>query len=153
MFYLFLNCTRLPLSRIFLVSLLHRVGPAQANARRPKRSKFTFGTSTSNPPTERSDRRGACWSSSAARYSGVPSYKALCTSTSSLYSIRFLTGSQCHRAVGREAIKDCFHHLTVALHLSLCCESGVQESIFIFLSFRFLLMVSLNQRRGRPLFL
>ena len=92
----FLNCTRLPLSRIFLGSLFHRVGPAQANARRPKRSKFTFGTSRSNPPAERSDRRGACWSSSAARYSGVPSYKALCTSTSSLYSIRFLTGSQCN---------------------------------------------------------
>ena len=49
--------------------------------------------------------------------------------------------------------KDCFHHLTVALHLSLCCESDVQESIFMSLSFRFLLMVSLNRRRGRPLFL
>ena len=95
-FYSFLNCTRLPLSRIFLGSLFHKVGPAQANARRPKRSKFTFGTSMSNPPAESSDRRGACWSSSAARYSGVPSYKALCTSTSSLYSIRFLTGSQCN---------------------------------------------------------
>ena len=55
-----------------------------------------FETSRSSPPAERSDRRGACWSSSAARYSGVPSYKALCTSTSSLYSIRFLTGSQCN---------------------------------------------------------
>ena len=49
--------------------------------------------------------------------------------------------------------KDCFHHLTVALHLSLFCESDVQESIFMSLSFRFLLMVSLNRRRGRPLFL
>ena len=49
--------------------------------------------------------------------------------------------------------KDCFHHLTVALHLSLCCESDVHESIFMSLSFRFLLMVSLNRRRGRPLFL
>ena len=49
--------------------------------------------------------------------------------------------------------KDCFHHLTLALHLSLCCESDVQESIFMSLSFRFLLMVSLNRRRGRPLFL
>ena len=93
----FLNCTRLPLSRIFLGSLFHRVGPAQANARRPKRYKFTVGTSGSNPPAERSDRRDACWSSSAARYSGVPSYKALfTTSTCSLYSIRFLTGSQCN---------------------------------------------------------
>ena len=75
----FLNCTRLPLSRIFLGSLFHRVCPAQANACRPKHSKFTFGTSRSNPPAERSDRRGAGWSSSAARYSGVPSYKALYT--------------------------------------------------------------------------
>ena len=111
MFYLFLNYTRLPLSRIFLVSLLHRVGPAQANARRPKRSKFTFGTSTSNPPAERSDRRGAYWSSSAARYSGVPSYKALCTSTSSLYSIRFLTGSQCNcRSI---VVMDCLSYVGV----------------------------------------
>ena len=46
----FLKCTRLLLSRIFLGRLFHRVGPAQANARRPKRSKFTFGTSRSNPP-------------------------------------------------------------------------------------------------------
>ena len=36
----FLNCTRFPLSRIFLGSLFHRVGPAQANARRPKRFRF-----------------------------------------------------------------------------------------------------------------
>ena len=49
--------------------------------------------------------------------------------------------------------KDCFHHLTNALHLSLCCESDVHVSVFMSLSFRFLLMVSLNQRRGRPLFL
>ena len=35
--------------------------------------------------------------------------------------------------------KDCFHHLTVALHLALCCESDVQESIFMSLSFRFVL--------------
>ena len=49
--------------------------------------------------------------------------------------------------------KDCFHHLTVAVHLSLCCESDVHESIFMSLIFRFLLMVSLNRRRGRPLFL
>ena len=94
MFNSFLNCTRLPLSRIFLGSLFHRVGPAQANARRPKCSKFTFGTSRSNPPAERSDRRGACWSSSAARYSGVPSYKALCTSTSSLYYITIFLYTQ-----------------------------------------------------------
>ena len=69
-------CTRLPLSRIFLGSLFHRVGPAQANARWPKCSKFTFGTSRSNPPAERSDRRDACLSSSATSNSGVPSYKA-----------------------------------------------------------------------------
>ena len=49
--------------------------------------------------------------------------------------------------------KDCFHHLTAALHLSLCCESDVHDSIFMSLIFRFLLMVSLNRRRGRPLFL
>ena len=49
--------------------------------------------------------------------------------------------------------KDCFHHLILALHLSLCCESDVHESIFMSLIFRFLLMVSLNRRRGRPLFL
>ena len=42
----FLNCTRLPLLRIFIGSLFHRVGPVQANAHRPKRSKFTFGTSS-----------------------------------------------------------------------------------------------------------
>ena len=114
-----LNCTRLPLSRIFLGSLFHRVGPAQANARRPKRSKFTFGTSRSNPPAERSDRRGTCWSSSAARYSGVPSYKALCTSTSSLYSIRFLTGSQ------RKLPQYCRHGLPVTppdLHNNSSCR-------------------------------
>ena len=73
-FNCFLNCTRLPLSRIFLGSLFHRVGPAQANAWRPKRSKFTSGTSRSNTPAERSDRRGACWNSSAARYSKGPHY-------------------------------------------------------------------------------
>ena len=49
--------------------------------------------------------------------------------------------------------KDCFHHLTVALHLSVRCESDVHESIYMFLIFRFLLMVSWNRRRGRPLFL
>ena len=49
--------------------------------------------------------------------------------------------------------KDCFHHLTLALHLSLCCESDVHESIFMSLSLRLLLMVSLNRRRGHPLFL
>ena len=37
--------------------------------------------------------------------------------------------------------KDCFHHLTIALHLSLCCESDVHESVFMSLSFRFLLTV------------
>ena len=47
--------------------------------------------------------------------------------------------------------KDCFHHLTT-LHLSLCCESNVHESVFMSLSFRFLLMVFLNRWRGRPLF-
>ncbi|KAK2193542.1 hypothetical protein NP493_10g05024 [Ridgeia piscesae] len=57
---------------------------------------FTLGTSRSNPPAERSERLGACWSSSATRYSGVPSCKALCTSIKSLYSICFLTGSQCN---------------------------------------------------------
>ena len=60
------------------------------------------------------------------------------------------SSSSCRRS---RSDKDCFHHLTVALHLSLCCESDVQESIFMSLSFRFLLMVSLNRRRGRPLFL
>ena len=64
------------------------MGPSQANARRPKRSKFSFGTSRDNPPAERSERGGVCWSSSAARYSGEPSYEALCTSTSSLNSVR-----------------------------------------------------------------
>ena len=49
--------------------------------------------------------QSATWSSSAARYSGVPSYTALFTSTSSLYSIRFLTGSQCNcRSI---VIRDC----------------------------------------------
>ena len=62
------------------------MGTAQANARRPKCSKFTFGTSRSNPPAERCDRRGACWSSSAMRYCGMPSYTALCTSTRSFAS-------------------------------------------------------------------
>ncbi|KAK2173272.1 hypothetical protein NP493_888g02021 [Ridgeia piscesae] len=72
---------------MFLGSLFHRVGPAQANARRPKRSRLT---------AERSERGGVWRRSSAARYSGVPLYMALCTSTSSLKSIRFLTGSQCN---------------------------------------------------------
>jgi len=31
--------------------------------------------------------------------------------------------------------KDGFYHLTIALHLSLCCESGVHESVVMFLSF------------------
>ena len=61
-----------------------------------------------------------------------------------------LKSSSCCRS---RSDKDCFHHLTLALHLSLCCESDVQESIFMSLIFRFLLMVSLNRRRGRPLFL
>ena len=39
------------------------------------------------------------------------------------------------------------HHLTIALHLSLCCERDVHESVFMSLSIRFLLMVPLN--RGR----
>ena len=47
--------------------------------------------------------------------------------------------------------KDCFHHLTIALHLSLCCESEVHQSVFMSLSFSFLFMVSLNCKRGRPL--
>ncbi|KAK2192242.1 hypothetical protein NP493_36g05028 [Ridgeia piscesae] len=84
------------LSRMFLGSLFHRVGPAQANARRPKRSRLTLGTSSSNPPAERSERGGVWRRSSAARYSGVPLYMTLCTSTSSLKSIRFLTGSHCN---------------------------------------------------------
>ncbi|KAK2153839.1 hypothetical protein NP493_2253g00006 [Ridgeia piscesae] len=84
------------LSRMFLGSLFHRVGPAQANARRPKRSRLTLGTSSSNPPAERSERvcLCVCRRSSATRYSGLPLYMALCTSTSSLKSIRSLTGSQ-----------------------------------------------------------
>ena len=49
--------------------------------------------------------------------------------------------------------KDCFHYLTAALHSSLCCENDVHESVLISLIFRFLLMGSLNRRRGRPLFL
>ena len=53
-------------------SLFHSVGPAQANARRPKRSRLTRGTSRSSPPAERRQRRGAYCRSSAARYSGVP---------------------------------------------------------------------------------
>ena len=93
-FNCFLNCVMLLLSRMFLGSLFHRVGPAQANARRPKRSRLTLGTSSSNPPAERSERGGVWRRSSAARYSGVPLYMALCTSTSSLKSIRFLTGNQ-----------------------------------------------------------
>ena len=70
-------------------------------------------------------------------------------SPSNLLSNHCLKSSCCRS----RSEKDCFHHLTVALHLSLCCKSDVQESIFMSLSFRFLLMVSLNRRRGRPLFL
>ena len=47
--------------------------------------------------------------------------------------------------------KECFHNLTIAFHLSLCYESDVYESVYMSLSFRFLLMVSLNRRRGRLL--
>ena len=81
-----------------------------------------------------------------------PSQKWVTAQTESLMlrSTRNLSSSSCCRS---RSDKDCFHHLTLALHLSLCCESDVQESIFMSLSFRFLLMVSLNRRRGRPLFL
>ncbi len=95
-FNCFLNCLMLLLSCMFLGSLFHRVGPAQANARRPKRSRLTLGTSSSNPPAERSERGGVWRRSSAAKYYGVPLYMALCTSTSSLKLIRFLTGNQCN---------------------------------------------------------
>ena len=43
-------------------------------------SGLTLGTSSSNPPAERSERGGVWRRSSAARYSGVPLYMALCTS-------------------------------------------------------------------------
>ena len=66
------------------------------------------------------------------------------------FRYRLYLSSSCCRS---RSDKDCFHHLTLALHLSLCCESDVHESIFMSLIFRFLLMVSLNRRRGRPLFL
>ncbi|KAK2152027.1 hypothetical protein NP493_2531g00003 [Ridgeia piscesae] len=68
---------------MFLGSLFHRVGPAQANARRPKHSRLTLGTSSSNSPAEHSERGGVWRRSSAARYSGVPLYMAL-------------TGNQCN---------------------------------------------------------
>ena len=55
--------------------------------------------------------------------------------------------------VGRDATKTAYIQLTIALHFSLCFKSDVRESVFMSLSFRFLLMVSLNRRRGRPLFL
>ena len=59
-----------------------------------------------------------------------------------------------HRqAVGRDATKTASIHLTIILYLYLCCASDVHESVFMSLSFRFLLMVSLNLRRGCPLFL
>ena len=78
-------------------------------------------------------------------------YQNIITTHSLLYlPILSSSSSSCCRS---RSDKDCFHHLTVALHLSLCCESDVHESIFMSLSFRFLLMVSLNRRRGRPLFL
>ena len=32
---------------------------------------------------------------------------------------------------------DCFNHLTIALYLSLCCESYVHESVFMSLRFSF----------------
>ena len=54
-------------------SLFHSVGPAQANARRSKRSRLTRDTSRSSPPAERRQRLGAYWCSSAAMYSGVSS--------------------------------------------------------------------------------
>ena len=40
-------------------SLFHSVGPAQANAWRPKRSRVTCGTSRSSPPAEHRPRPGA----------------------------------------------------------------------------------------------
>ena len=49
----FLNCGWLPFPRMLAGSLFHSVGPAQANARRPKRSRLTRGTSRSSPPAER----------------------------------------------------------------------------------------------------
>ena len=54
-------------------SLFHSVGPAQANVRRPNRSRLPRGTSRCSPPAERRQRLGAYLCSSAARYSGVPS--------------------------------------------------------------------------------
>ena len=53
-----------------------------------------------------------------------------------------------HHAVGRDATKTASIHLTIAFYLSLCCESDVHESVFMSLSFRFLLMVSLTGDEG-----
>ena len=53
---------------------------------------------------------------------------------------RFYSSSGCRSGCD----KDCFHHFTLAPRLSLCCESHVHESVFMSLSFKFLLMVSLN---------
>ena len=39
-----------------------------------------------------------------------------------------------HHAVDRDAIKTVSIHLTIALHLSLCCESDVHESVFVSLA-------------------
>ena len=62
-----------------LGSLFLRVGHTQTQARRPKRSRFTLGTSRSNPPAERSERGDVCWSNSAARYYSAARYSVYST--------------------------------------------------------------------------
>ena len=56
----------LPFTRRLIGRLFHKVGPAQAKALRPKRSKFTRGTSRRSPLEDRRYRFGVCWFSSEA---------------------------------------------------------------------------------------
>ena len=65
---MWLSFTRRLVGRLF-----HKVGPAQAKALGPKRSKFIRGTSRRSPLEDRRHRFGVCWFSSEARYTGCSS--------------------------------------------------------------------------------
>ena len=47
--------------------------------------------------------------------------------------------------------KDWLHLMTADTHVAFCCETDCHESVIMYLSFRFLLTLSLNQRQRRPL--
>ena len=88
----------LPFTRRLIGRLFHKVGPAQAKALRPKRSKFIRGTSRRSPLEDRRHRFGVRWFSSEARYTFVDCLVHE-DQTSILNSMRFLTGASVAAAV------------------------------------------------------